>query len=286
MASDLTQVNPPVAGVPHPNEYPAIDGIVEKFCVWRHSFGSPQEQSNRGVLERAVYDFHTDNFLTKPVVQYLYRGNPTEDELSRINTIWDQFKELGSDLDQKAKSLKYTIADNPRWHAYQKPSKALPTRVNFKFYLTISNGWNLGTFLDNMYFMQGLLDGIAKAKTQGSVSVKLAVPMLMNLAHKDNVVIHFSRAEDAAAIWSAVKASGLTLYPRHLLRRTEWGYDMGKSDATLVSEYFPDLARRFIRPHMCPPNNLTSEDRQLVFDALVQSVLTAPHRAGINFQYR
>ena len=158
--------------------------------------------------------------------------------------------------------------------------------MNFKFYLTISNGWNLGTFLDNMYFMQGLLDGIAKAKTQGSVSVKIAVPMPMNLAHKDNVVIHFSRAEDAAAIWSAVKASGLNLYPRHLLRRTEWGYDTGKSDATLVSEYFPDLARRFIRPHMCPPNKLTSSDRQLVFDALVQSVLTAPHRAGINFQYR
>lgn len=273
----------PVVDQPHPNEVPLIDEIVNRFCAWRGNLNAPNAKSLRKLLESMVYQFYTVNFLTRPYIDRLLRGEDPAG-VQWLEGWYPEYTRLESEIDRSGKNLGYRLAENPMWRSYIKPSKALPTRINYKAYLTITHGLDEEKLLKNMYQLNQLLDNVSVAKTTGQVAVKRAVPLVNLLSVKDTVVIHFSDQHDAPAIAEAIRYSGLDLYKRDKLHRLNWGYDINGSDTERTAEYFVDYAKgnRAIQSQMCPPHQLTSADRKQVFDALMAAMQGAAHRQGIS----
>ena len=274
-------------GGPHPNEYGMIDGIVAAFCDWRNNVDNPTATWRKEVLDNKLYEYYTKNFLIDPYIDDIkYSSDPSVK--AWIESYRQKFNLVGNAVIQEGRDLGFDVFTNTGWLFFNKKSKVISNKTYYKFYLTITHGWNMDKLLYNMERLKILVGLIHSMNNNGYVSMKIAVPLYGLLGHKDTVVIHFSDESDAQLLWSAIRDSGLDLYPRENLHRIDWGFDMHGSDTQLVVENFPEVikATRAIRSSMCPPYQLSPEDRKNVFDALRYNNYSAPHRQHIQLNYR
>jgi hypothetical protein len=281
------RVAAPVPGVPHPNEYGMIDGIVAAYCDWRNNINDPSVTWRREVLDNKLYEYYTSNFLLAPYIDDLkYSSDPST--RAWIDGFRQKFNVVGNSVIQEGRDLGFDVFTNTGWLFFNKKAKLISNKTYYKFYLTITDGWNLDKLLKNMERLKNLIGLIHSMNNNGYVSMKIAVPLYALLGHKDTVVIHFSDESDAKGLWAAVQSSGLDLYPRDNLHRLDWGFDMHGSDTQLVVENFPNVIQstRAIRSSICPPHTLSSDERQNVFDALRYNNYSAPHRQHVNLQHK
>lgn len=143
------------------------------------------------------------------------------------------YQKLTSGLETHAKSLGFTVADNPAWLQFNSKNQiksSADDKVNYKIYLS----FNPQKFWENYQKLGKLLSSLASLP----VSFKIAGTFSGAWSHTDNVVIHFKKDAPIDQIKTAISSCQFDLQDRSTVHgRTDVGVDRdGKSHSELIAD--------------------------------------------------